>query len=71
MYAYNISDIAHFCSCFQSLKQNFTFARRALWPRRKLLPSCAATNQLINAPSVVVYLSDTRDFWSYVSLNMQ
>jgi len=71
MYANNISDNAHFCICFPSLKQNLTFAWGALWPKRKLLLSCAAMIQQINSPSVVVYLSDTRDFWSYVSLDMQ
>jgi hypothetical protein len=71
MHANSISDIAHFCSCFPGLKQNFTFPRGALWPKRKLLPSFAVTNQPINAPSVVVYLSYTRDVWSYGSLNKQ
>ena len=71
MYGNNISDIAHFCSCFPILKQHLTFSSGALWPKRKLLPSCAATSQLISVLSVVVYLSDTCDFWSYVFLNKQ
>jgi hypothetical protein len=69
MYANNIIDITHFCGCFPSLKQNLTFSRGILWPKRKFLPSCAATNQMINAPSLAVCFSDTRDVWSYISLN--